>query len=106
MERYHFDDQLEEGLATLFKEGVGLSVQTITGTPAREKMLREKYNPDIEGMEGAALFYVSLLEHLPFLQLRSVSNPVGLSDSSKWTTSLALKNLKEAIAALCKLFNL
>ena len=106
LERYRFDDQLEEGLATLFKEGVGLSVQTITGTPAREKMLREKYNPDIEGMEGAALFYVSLLEHLPFLQLRSVSNPVGLSDSSKWTTSLALKNLKEAIAALCKLFNL
>lgn len=106
LERFCFDNATEKSLLEHFPEGVGVTVQTITGTPAREQMLREKFTPDIESMEGAALFYVALMEHIPFLQLRSVSNRIGLSDSSKWSTALALRNLKEATETACRIFNL
>jgi futalosine hydrolase len=47
----------------------------------------------VESMEGAALHYVCLMEKIPFLQIRSVSNRLGERDKTKW-------KLKEAIAAL------
>lgn len=48
----------------------------------------------IETMEGAALHYVCLMESIPFLQIRGVSNEVGERDKSKW-------RMKEAIDHSC-----
>jgi futalosine hydrolase len=44
-------------------------------------------------MEGAALHYTCLMENIPFIQLRAVSNFVGERDKNKW-------KMKEAIAVL------
>jgi futalosine hydrolase len=44
-------------------------------------------------MEGAALHYIGLLEKIPFLQIRSLSNFIGERNKAKW-------KMKEAIAAL------
>ena len=46
-------------------------------------------------MEGAALHYVCLMEKIPFLQIRSISNYVGERNKRNW-------NMKEAIANLNK----
>ena len=70
-----------------------VTVNTITGTPARVQELVELYTPDIESMEGAAFFYAAINEGTPFVQLRSVSNKVGERDKTKWNIALALKNL-------------
>ena len=34
-------------------------------------------------MEGAALHYACIMEHIPFIQLRAVSNFVGERDKNK-----------------------
>jgi futalosine hydrolase len=56
-----------------------------------------KFHPDIETMEGAAFFYVCAMEHIPFLQLRAISNRVELRNRKAWKMDLALTNLSDAL---------
>ena len=78
----------------------GITINEITTEAERIRMLKEKYDPAIESMEGAALHFVCLMEGIPFIQLRSVSNYVGERDKSKWELKLAIKNLNESLANL------
>jgi len=48
-------------------------------------------------MEGAAVFYVCSMEHIPFLQLRAISNRVELRNRRAWKMDLALANLSDAV---------
>ncbi|RYG53215.1 MAG: futalosine hydrolase [Chitinophagaceae bacterium] len=65
----------------------------LTDDPLTNGKVYSKYNPDVESMEGAAFHYVSLLENIPFLQIRAISNMVGERDKSRW-------QIREAITAL------
>ncbi len=56
--------------------------------------------PFVESMEGAALHYVCLMEKIPFLQLRSVSNLVGDRDKSRWKIKEARKSLHQSLVLL------
>lgn len=76
----------------------GITTQTVTGEDGVKEENRAKY--DIESMEGAGVFYVCLCEHVNFIELRAVSNPVGQSDSSKWEIPKAL----EALEGVCRTF--
>ena len=60
---------------------------------------------DIESMEGAALHYVCLLQKVPFLQLRSISNKVGVRDKTKWKIKTAIDNLTMELNALLMIIN-
>lgn len=71
----------------------GATVNTISSTPEQVTVIKNKYDPVIESMEGAALHYVCLLENIPFLQLRAVSNFAGDRHKSRW-------KIQEAIAVL------
>lgn len=57
---------------------------------------------DIESLEGASVFYVALMEKVPFLELRAISNLVGEQDKSLWETQKALQSLREACKELFK----
>jgi len=70
-----------------------ITVNEITTSPTRIEWYQQKIAPVVESMEGAALHYVCLQEHIPFLQLRAVSNDIGQRDKSKW-------DIKGSIAAL------
>jgi len=70
-----------------------VTVNEITTRPARIQQLQQKYQPVVESMEGAAFHYVALIEKIPYIQLRAVSNMVGERDKTKW-------KMKEAIATL------
>lgn len=80
----------------------GVTVQTVSGLPEKTEQLRKGFHPQIESMEGAAFFYVCILEELPFIEIRSVSNEVGERDRSKWDIPLALDSLREANRILFK----
>jgi futalosine hydrolase len=54
----------------------------------------------VESMEGAALHYVCLMEKIPFLQIRSVSNVTGERDKSQWKIKEALEILNEKLIFL------
>ena len=47
----------------------------------------------LESMEGAALHFACLQAGLPFLQIRSVSNRVGVRDKSQWQLGPAIQSL-------------
>ncbi len=82
------------------KDANGITFQTITGI--REHNLRrlESFSPHIESMEGAAFFYVCLMEKVPFIELRAVSNEVGERDKSRWDIRTAFSALESTCAQL------
>lgn len=59
-----------------------------------------KYHPALESMEGAALHYICLIENIPFLQLRAVSNYVGERDKSRWKLAPAIEALSRQLRVL------
>ncbi|MDR0711044.1 MAG: hypothetical protein LBF67_01695 [Prevotellaceae bacterium] len=80
-----------------YPKALGLTVNLLTENPARVAARKALYSADIETMEGAAFFYVCLRRQIKFLQLRAISNIVGIRDKSQWKTAEALENLAEAI---------
>ncbi len=81
----------------LLKPVRAITVNTATGyEPTRNKLV-EKFNPDIETMEGATFFYICTRENIPFLALRAISNRVEPRNKSKWNIELALNKLSEKL---------
>lgn len=77
------------------------TVDAFTVNTVRESGLelsKYKYDALVESMEGAAFFFVCRQYNLPCLQLRAVSNAVGVRDKSKWKMKDALQNLNEYFA--------
>jgi futalosine hydrolase len=74
-----------------------ITVNTIHGSQTKIQRLKNKYKAEIETMDGAAFFYVCLMEKVPFLQIRSVSNFVEIPRVENWYLPLALKNLTKSL---------
>lgn len=78
-----------------------ISVNEVVTCPQKIKWFKQKYNPVIESMEGAAFHYVCLKQKIPFLQLRGVSNYLGERNKSKWEIEKAIISVnKELIQML------
>jgi len=75
----------------------GISVNQITSSRQMIQFYKEQFDPVIESMEGAALHYVCLIENIPFLQLRSVSNYIGERNKKNWNMNESITNLNEAL---------
>jgi futalosine hydrolase len=78
----------------------GITSDTVSGSTERISFLKNRFNPDIETMEGASFFYICALEQVPFIAIRTVSNKVEERDRSSWNIPLALNNLKETIRGI------
>ncbi|MBA4167712.1 MAG: futalosine hydrolase [Chitinophagaceae bacterium] len=78
----------------------GATVNGISSTPIDVSIIKEKYDPVIESMEGAALHYVCLMENIPFLQLRAVSNLAGERNRANWKFKEAIMNLNEKLKVI------
>ena len=70
-----------------------VTVNEISTNKKRIEYYKSNLNASIESMEGAALHYVGLMENIPFLQIRSLSNFVGERDKDKWQIKEAISNL-------------
>ncbi len=71
----------------------GITVNTVHGHDQTIAEVRERFNPDVESMEGAAFMYASLIAGVPFAQVRSVSNMVERRNRASW-------RIEESIATL------
>jgi futalosine hydrolase len=78
----------------------GISVNEITTSRHRVRFYEESFQPAIESMEGAALHYTCLMEKIPFIQLRSVSNYIAERDKTKWDMKKSIVNLNKALIQL------
>ncbi len=74
------------------------------GTTTSINRIKQAFDPDIESMEGAAIFYVCLLEKVPFLEIRAISNFVDIRDTEKWDIPTALENLTNELFRFLRKF--
>jgi futalosine hydrolase len=87
------DNRYRNKIGELLKQVRAITVNTSTGSEATKRKLVEKFNPDIETMEGATFFYICSMEDIPFLAMRAVSNMVERRNRNNWNIDLALDNL-------------
>jgi len=73
--------------------GKGITVNKVSGEKIAIEKIVKQFNPDIESMEGAAIFYVCSKQNIPFVEIRAVSNFVEPRNVNNWDIPLAVKNL-------------
>jgi futalosine hydrolase len=78
----------------------GITVNEITTDPDRVRWYQQNTAAVVESMEGGSLHYTALQERIAFLQLRSVSNDIGVRDKTKWDIRLAISRLNEELLSL------
>ena len=98
--RIFSDNRFVSSAVRLIRPVNAITVNTSSGMQNNIKLISERYNPDIETMEGAAFFYVCSRENIPFLAIRAVSNIVEPRNRAKWNIPLAIKNLSEKLGEL------
>lgn len=81
-------------------EATGITVNSVNGSKESIEKKKEKFNANIETMEGAAVLYVCLCENVHCTQIRAISNMVEPRDTTKWDISLALTNLENVMTGM------
>ncbi len=77
-----------------------VSVNEITTSPQKIIFFKATFDPVVESMEGAALHYVCLVENIPFVQLRAVSNYAGERNKKNWNMKESIINLNNELSVL------
>jgi futalosine hydrolase len=95
------DPELANLVATTLRQanmqvttGSILTVSTATGTEETAAQLKERFpQASAEGMEGYGVAVAAQKYQIPFIEIRTISNKVGLRDRAAW-------KIKEALAQL------
>ena len=74
-----------------------ISVNRVHGSKESINSIVNKYDPDIESMEGAAFFYSCHCHNQVCMQLRTVSNFIEPRDREKWNIPLAIESLAQSL---------
>lgn len=72
-----------------------ITVNTLHGKLENIHKVKSKFKCEIETMSGAAFFYVCLMEKVPFLQIRAISNFIEIKKVENWNLQLAINNLTD-----------
>lgn len=83
-------------------EASAITVNSVTATSDKREFWLRRYNPGIETMEGAAFYYACMKENIPCVQIRAISNMVGIGNG-KWKTRESIENLASFFLSLYKM---
>jgi futalosine hydrolase len=78
---------------TRLRKVKGITVNTVHGNENSIHNIVESLHPDIESMEGSAVFKVCEEMKIPCIQIRSISNKVERRNKESWNLPLAISNL-------------
>lgn len=78
----------------------GITVNKVHGNDASIEKIIHRLDPQVESMEGAAVFYACKQFNTQCLQIRAVSNYVEKRNREAWKIGLAVKNLNTFAADL------
>lgn len=84
------------------KKVSGVSVNEITTSKQKVKFYNETFGPIVESMEGAAFHYVCLMEKIPFVQIRSISNYIAERNKKNWNMKESIINLNKELLKVFK----
>lgn len=73
----------------------GITVNKVHGKDSSIQSVIKQFSPDVESMEGAAVFYVAQQEKIQAMQIRAISNQVEKRNKDNWNIPLAIKNLND-----------
>ena len=85
---------------TSLKKVRAITVNSVHGNANNISRIIARLKPDIESMEGAAIFKVCEEFKVRCIQIRSISNKVEPRDRNNWRMDLAIKNLNVEIEKL------
>jgi futalosine hydrolase len=88
---------------TTLKKVKAITTNEISTSQQKIKLYRDNFDAVIESQEGAALHYTCLMEKIPFIQIRSVSNYTGERNKKKWTMEESIRNLNKELRCLLDL---
>ena len=74
----------------------GITVNTVHGSERSIAAVAQRFNPQVESMEGAAFMSACLIHKVAFAQVRSVSNFVARRNRESWKMADAIQNLNAA----------
>ncbi len=95
-------NRLKSNIDTELPKVTAITVNNVSGNKEQIEFRREKFNPDIESTEGAAVAYVCIQEKINFLQIRAISNKVEERNKKNWDIPLALDNLGDELFRILK----
>ncbi len=78
---------------TNLKKVKGITVNKVHGRLDTINEIKNRIDVDIETMEGASIFQLSKEFNIPCMQIRAISNIVGIRDKNAWDIPLAIENL-------------
>ncbi len=73
----------------------GITVNKVHGNTANIAKIYNKFKPQVESMEGAAVFYACEMNNKSCLQVRAISNFVAPRNKEDWKIGLAIENLND-----------
>ena len=73
----------------------GITVNTVHGNARSIAAIVERFQPQVESMEGAAFMYACLIHGVAFAQVRAVSNIVERRDRGRWKLAEAIARAGE-----------
>src|SRR5262245_38153126 len=74
----------------------GITINTVHGNDRSIAAVRQRCDPQVETMEGAAFMYACLVGGIPFAEVRAVSNVVEKRNRASWKLGEAIDNLSLA----------
>ena len=77
-----------------------ITVNTVRGNEKSITEIVNRLNPDVESMEGAAVFKVCNEFFIPCIQIRAISNKVEKRNKENWNMPLAIRNLNNQVAKI------
>jgi futalosine hydrolase len=80
--------------------GPFVTVSGVSGSPARARLLGDRFGALCENMEGGAAALVCLRYQVPFLEIRGLSNWAGDRNKKRWHLAEALDNCQRAVLHL------
>jgi futalosine hydrolase len=85
---------------TNLKQVKAITVNTVHGNENSITEIVNRFKPDLESMEGAAVFVVCKEFNIPCVQIRSISNKVEKRNKENWNIPLAIQNLNTTVAKI------
>lgn len=86
--------------AARIKSGPFITVGSASGTQKRARDLESKFNGICENMEGAAIAQVCAIYGIPMIEVRGISNMVGIRDKRRWKLKEASENCQKVVLNL------
>jgi len=79
------------------KSGNFVTVAAATGTQKGAREREKRFNAVCENMEGAAVAQVCLMYKVPMMEIRGISNRVGVRDKRTWNVKRASEHCQEIV---------